>query len=194
MIIKGKRVVLRDDRESDPEDYFRWFNLEEWQYYDRPDQPFQPISREQFDERAQKNRESFEKHKQQKDWPSPGYHLDTVDGQHLGWVSIYNWDPTEKSTFIGIGIPEEEHWGKGYGTEAVRLFLHFLFDSFDLNTIRVATWTGNQGMVRCAQKAGFANKEIMPHRASISVRGEPLERIEFSLSRAEWLITNRGGG
>jgi RimJ/RimL family protein N-acetyltransferase len=187
MKIKGQQVILQDDRDSDPEDYFRWFNLEEWQYYDRPDQPFQPISREQFDERARKNRERYDERAKDKSKPKPGFHIDTVDGKHLGWVSIYNWDQEEKSTFIGINIPEEENWGKGYGTEAVSLYLNYLFDSFDLNTIRTATWTGNKRMVRCAQKAGFTNEKITRHRSPISVRGEPLERIEFSLSNVEWL-------
>ena len=194
MILEGKRVILQDDRDSDPEDYFRWFNLEEWQYYDRPDQSFQPISREQFDERARKNKERFEEQAKDKSKPKPGFHIDAVDGQHLGWVSIYNWDQEGKFTFIGINIPEEENWGKGYGTEAVGLFLNYLFESFDLNTIRTATWTGNKRMVRCAEKVGFANEKITPHRSSISVRGEPLERIEFSLSRAEWAKSNMGGG
>jgi len=194
MIIEGKRVILQDDRDSDPEDYFRWFNLEEWQYYDHPDRPFQPISQEQFDERAKKNRKGFEERAQDKSKPKPGFHIDTVDGQHLGWVSIYNWDQEEKFTFIGINIPEEENWGKGYGTEAVSLYLDFLFASFDLNTIRTATWTGNKRMVRCAQKVGFANEKITPHRSPISVRDEPLERIEFSLSRAEWAKIKRAGG
>ncbi len=184
MKIKGQLVILRDDpRDSDSDDFFRWFNMEEWKYYDQPDQPFQPISREEFDKLAKK-----------KSRPSPGYHIDTVDGQHIGWVTCYNWDQEEKSAFIGICIPEEENWGKGYGTEAVSLFLNFLFDSLGLNTIRTATWTGNKRMVRCAQKAGFTNQKIMPHRSSISVRGEPLERIEFSLSSAEWYKTNRDGG
>ena len=195
MKIKGQRVILSDEsRDSNSDDFFRWFNMEEWQYYDEPDQPFQPISREEFDKRAKKNREEFDKKAKRKSRPNPGYHIDTVDGQHIGWVSIYKWDQEEKSTFIGISIPDEENWGKGYGTEAVSLFLNFLFDSYGLNTIRTATWTGNKRMVRCAQKAGFTNPKIMPHRSSISVRGEPLERIEFSLSSAEWFKTNRDGG
>ena len=198
MKIIGQRVILSDDhRDSDSDDFFRWFNMEEWQYYDEPDQPFQPISREEFEKRAKKNREELDKRSQNKakaSSPSPGWHIDTVDGHHIGWVNYYHWDPEEKSAFIGIGIPEEENWGKGYGTEAVRLFLNFLFESFGLNMIRTATWTGNKRMVRCAQKAGFTNPKIMPHRASISVRGEPLERIEFSLSRAEWLKTVRDDG
>ena len=201
MKIKGQRVILRDDpRDSNSDDFFSWLNMEEWKYYDEPDQPFQPISREEFDKRAKKNREEFDKRNKKKSKgssssrPSPGWHIDTVDGQHIGWVNYYNWDQEEKSAFIGICIPEEENWGKGYGTEAVSLFLNFLFDSFSLNTIRTATWTGNKRMVRCAQKAGFTNQKIMPHRSSISVRGEPLERIEFSLSSTEWFKTNRDGG
>jgi len=195
MKIKGNRVILSDDPlDSDSDAFFRWFNLEEWQYYDQPDKPFQPVSREVFDERARKNREKFDELAQNKSRPNPGYHIYTVAGQHIGWVNCYNWDQGEKSVFIGISIPEEEHWGKGYGTEAVKLFLNLLFDTFDLNTIRTATWTGNQRMVRCAQKAGFTNQKFMPHSSSISVRGEPLERIEFTLSRAEWSKTNRGDG
>ena len=187
MKIKGQRVVLRDDhRDSDSDDFFRWFKMEEWKYYDQPDQPFQPISRE-----------AFEKLNKEKSASSSGqgraWHIDTVDGQHIGWVNSYNWDQEEESAFIGICIPEEENWGKGYGTEAVSLFLDFLFDSFGLKTIRAGTWTGNERMVRCAQKAGFSNQKTMPHRSPMSVRGEPLERIEFSLSRAEWYGANTEG-
>ena len=201
MKIEGQRVILRDDhRDSDSDDFFRWFNMEEWQYYDQPDKPFQPISREEFDKRAKKNREKQDKRKkeQSKGSSSPSHgrawHIDTVDGQHIGWVNSYDWDEEERSAFIGICIPEEENWGKGYGTEAVSLFLSFLFDSLGLETIQTATWTGNRRMVRCAQKAGFTNQAIMAHRSSVSVRGEPLERIEFSLTRAEWYETKRDGG
>ena len=195
MKISGQRVILHDDpRDSSSDDFFRWFNMEEWQYYDEPDQPFQPISRDEFDKRAKKNREEFDKKAKEKSRPNTSFHIDTVDGGHIGWVNCYNWDQEGKSAFIGICIPEEENWGKGYGSEAVSLYLNFLFDSIGLNTIRTATWTGNKRMVRCAQKAGFINQKTMPHRSSISVRGEPLERIEFSLSSAEWFKTNRDGG
>ncbi len=201
MQIKGQRVVLRDDhRDSDSDDFFRWYNMEEWKYYDTPDQPFQPISREEFKELAKKNEEESDKHNKERSKgssssrPGSAWHIDTVDGHHIGWVNSYNWNQEEKSVFIGICIPEEENWGKGNGTEAVCLFLNFLYDSFGLHIIRTATWTGNKRMVHCAQKAGFTNPKIMPHRSSTSVRGEPLERIEFSLSSAEWFKINRDGG
>jgi RimJ/RimL family protein N-acetyltransferase len=93
---------------------------------------------------------------------------------------------------VGICLPEEETWGKGYGTEAVRLLVDHLFDEMELQEIRTATWTGNKRMVRCAEKTGFAVAARMPHRAEFSVRGEPLQRIEFSISREDWSAQNDG--
>jgi len=194
MEIKGQLIMLSDDP-HDPEGdtFFRWLNLEEWKYYDEPDKAFQPISREEFDKIAKKNEEGHKKNKEDRSRPIPGFHIDTVDGQHIGWVSTYKWDPDGKSVFAGISIPEEEHWGKGYGTEAFTLFLNYLFDSSDLVEIRTATWTGNERMVRCAQKSGFTTYQLMPHRSKTSIRGEPLERIEFTLTRQEW-VKNRERG
>jgi RimJ/RimL family protein N-acetyltransferase len=63
----------------------------------------------------------------------------------------------------------------------------------ELEEVRTATWTGSKRMIRCAEKSGFKEIERMPHRAEYSVRGEPLERIEFSISRAEWLAQRDGG-
>jgi RimJ/RimL family protein N-acetyltransferase len=56
----------------------------------------------------------------------------------------------------------------------------------ELQEIRTATWTGNKRMVRCAEKSGFTEVARMPHDAEFSTRGEPLEKIEFSISREDW--------
>jgi RimJ/RimL family protein N-acetyltransferase len=190
MRLAGTRIVLRDKRrDSDDEDLFRWLNLEEWQYYDEPDKPFTGISREEFNEQLEERRRRSRK-------PSPssrGWHIDTTEGQHIGWVNYYNLDEQANRAYVGICLPEEETWGKGYGTEAVRLLVDHLFDEMKLQEIRTATWAGNKRMVRCAEKSGFAVAARIPHRAEFSVRGEPLERIEFSLSREEWSAQNDGG-
>jgi len=177
MKIPGKYVVLRDDRkEADREDFFRWRNLEEWQYYDEPDAPFKPISRGAYQKRL----------KERKQEPKPSildshmWQIDTIAGQHVGWVSYYQLDRQLGSAFIGICLPEEETWNKGLGTEAITLLINHLFQEMELKQIKLATWTGNQRMVRCAEKCGFVENIRMPHRTPFSVRGEPLERIEFT--------------
>ncbi len=184
MKILGARVVLRDDRrDTDSEDLLRWLNLEEWQYYDEPDQPFKGISREAFDKQLKESQSRPEK----PPTDSHTWQVDTAEGQHIGWVNYYQLDKQAKRAYVGICLPEEAVWGKGYGTEAVRLLVEHLFDEMALEEVRAATWTGNKQMMRCAEKSGFKELARMPHRTEYSVRGEPLERIEFSISRAEWL-------
>lgn len=179
MKIRGTHIVLRDERRvADAEDLFRWLNLEEWGYYDEPDKPFEGVSREKFEELQRRPAKPF-----------PGSHnwqIDTIEGRHIGWVNYYHLDEQAKRAYVGICLPEEETWSKGYGTEAVSLVVDHLFGEMALKEVRTATWTGNKRMARCAAKSGFKEVERMPHRAEYSVRGEPLERVEFSISRAEW--------
>ena len=53
---------------------------------------------------------------------------------------------------MGIGLPEEETWGQGYGTEALRLLLGHLFGTLELEEVRTATWSGNVRMICVADK------------------------------------------
>jgi RimJ/RimL family protein N-acetyltransferase len=97
-------------------------------------------------------------------------------------------DEQAKLTYIGVCLPEEEMWGRGYGTEAVCLLLDHLFGGMGLKEVRATTWTGNRRMVRCAEKCGFKEITRSPYETEYSVRGEPLERIELSISREDWLV------
>ncbi|MCZ7546918.1 MAG: GNAT family N-acetyltransferase [Anaerolineae bacterium] len=180
MSIVGQRLLLRaEKRDTDAEDLFRWLQLEEWQYYDEPHQPFQPISREDFDRRQQRPKPPQSS--------SARWQIDTLEGRHIGWVVYYGLDALARTAYVGIDLPEPETWGRGYGTEALRLLVDHLFRDMGLEAVRLATWTGNRRMMRCAEKCGFKEAARLPHYADCSVRGEPLERVEFALRRSEWL-------
>ncbi|MEW6717540.1 MAG: GNAT family N-acetyltransferase [Chloroflexota bacterium] len=184
MKITGKHVVLRDEKkENDSDDFFHWRNLGEWQYYDEPDETFESISREKYEQQR--------KERNQKTKPpilnSHTWQIDTLKGQHVGWVNYYQLDEQLGQAFVGICLPEEGTWNKGYGTEALNLLINYLFREIGLKKVKTATWTGNKRMVRCAEKCGFEKYILMPHRVEHSVRGEPLERIEFTLTCSEWL-------
>jgi RimJ/RimL family protein N-acetyltransferase len=183
MEIRGTRIVLRDEwRSSDDEDRFRWRNLEEWNYYDEPDKPLEGMDREEYERRLQERR----RNPRMTAPSSHSWQIDTSEGRHIGWVNYYGLDEQAKRVYVGICLPEEETWGEGYGTETVTLLLSHLFNRMGLEEVRTATWTGNKRMMRCAEKSGFGQAVRMPHRASVSVRGEPLERVEFSVSREKW--------
>ncbi len=87
---------------------------------------------------------------------------------------------------MGICLPEEDTWSRGYGTEALSLWVDHLFRELGLAEIWTATWSGNRRMMRCATKCGLTERARLPHRQPYSIRGELLERVEFSASRSEW--------
>ena len=190
MKILGRRIVLRDERrDTDDEDLYRWLNLEEWNYYDEPDKSFKIISREEFEKLLDERRRRAVK-------PSSHGHrwqIDTAEAEHIGWVSFYHLDEQARRAYVGISLPEEKTWGRGYGTEALSLLVDYLFDKMGLEEVRAATWTGNKRMMRCAEKCGFVEFARSPYDTEYSVRGEPLERIRFSISREEWLVLRDSG-
>jgi RimJ/RimL family protein N-acetyltransferase len=185
MRIAGERIVLRDEpRESDNEDYFRWRNLQEWDYYDEPwTPPREPVSWEEWERRRREREKTLRE-------PSTTDHhwqIDTIAGRHIGWISYYYMGDQTEVPVIGISLPEEDTWGQGYGTEAVRLLLDYLFREVGLAEVRTGTWTGNVRMMRVAQKCGFTEIGRHVHEAGVTVRGEPLVMVEFALTRADWL-------
>ncbi|MGD9140976.1 MAG: GNAT family N-acetyltransferase [bacterium] len=186
MFVKGRQIVLRDEpRGGDDEDMFRWFNMEEWAYYDHPDRPFEPVTREAFEDRlkargADKTGGLWQR-----------FQIDTLSGKHIGWINCYEYDAAVCSVRVGICVAEPADRGKGYGTEALRLIVDHLFVDKGLHEIRMNTWTGNKRMIRCAVSAGFEEVSRSPHRASLSVRGEALERIDFAIARGRWESLDR---
>jgi RimJ/RimL family protein N-acetyltransferase len=62
------------------------------------------------------------------------------------------------NSWIGIGIGEREDWGKGYGTEAMRLALDFAFREMNLNRVSLSVYEFNPRAVRSYEKAGFQHE------------------------------------
>ena len=65
---------------------------------------------------------------------------------------------------IGYGIGSD-HWNRGYGTEAVRRFLDYLFDEKGMETVYASFFTGNYASRRVMEKCGmmfdrFSEKEL----------------------------------
>lgn len=183
-------IVLCDEkRDSDNEDLFHRLSLEEWSYYYEPDKPFKSVSREEFE----RHREERQRRVRRASPASHIWQIDTLEGTHIGWVNCYHLDEQAKWAYVGVCLPEDQMWDRGYGTEAVCLLVDHLFGGMGLEEVRGATWTGNRRMTRCAENSGFREVVRTPYETEYSVRGEPLERIEFSMCREEWLA-QRGGG
>ena len=190
MEIKFENIILRDMIESDIEDYVRWFTTEtEWS---KTDAPWEPIESD-----AETERVSWQEYYESvKDLPDDvrrwKFEIEW-NGRHIGWVSSYpidehyEWigeiqDGQTVYRAIGIDICEPDVWGHGIGTNALRAFINYYFDS-GITELYTQTWSGNTRMIRCAAKLGFA--ECNRYIGKREVEGKTYDALTFRLEKTK---------
>jgi RimJ/RimL family protein N-acetyltransferase len=60
-----------------------------------------------------------------------------------------------KTVGIGLFIGDKTQWGKGYGTEAVKLLLGHIRQEFEVSRAWLRVDTANRPAIRCYEKCGF---------------------------------------
>jgi RimJ/RimL family protein N-acetyltransferase len=186
LVIRGERVLLRDPRPEDAEARVRWVTVETaWQEWDAPWEGPSLVPPERAEQHRRKLRE-------QKPEPPPTprkrLYIERIGGPVLGWVGRYT-DQADGTIRLGLDICESAYWGQGLGTEALRLWVGYLFDNLDVDRLGTATWSGNERMIRCAEKCGFVIVEREP--GVREVRGRKYDALKFVLTRERWA---EGGG
>ncbi len=81
-----------------------------------------------------------------------------ADGRLIGLVMLSDTAHDNGDAEIDIYIGEKDCWGKGYGTEALRLICRFGFDRMGLRRIHLWVVDANVGAIRCYQKVGFVEE------------------------------------
>jgi RimJ/RimL family protein N-acetyltransferase len=78
----------------------------------------------------------------------------------IGMCALYGIDKEKKSAQVGYWIAKE-HWGKGYGKEALSIALSFGFDELRIRKVYATVSKDNTRSVRLLSSLGFAReKEI----------------------------------
>jgi RimJ/RimL family protein N-acetyltransferase len=116
--------------------------------------------------------------------PRSSLYVELIDGPLLGWVNSYRHDPSHRTIWAGIDICESAFWGRGIGTEALGLWIGYLFANLDLHRIGLETWSGNERMIRCARKCGFTEEGRF--RENVEYDGRRYDGVKFGLLRREW--------
>ncbi len=84
--------------------------------------------------------------------------IETLEGRHIGNVGLHDVHPRYRTAEVGIFIGEREYWGKGYGTEAMRLLLAFAFGELNLHRVFLHVHAGNERAMRSYEKCGFVRE------------------------------------
>jgi [ribosomal protein S5]-alanine N-acetyltransferase len=72
----------------------------------------------------------------------------------IGQIRLMNWTRMERQAEVGYWL-QRKHWGKGYGTEALRLVCSFGFESLRLHRIVASVVEGNAASTKVLEKVGF---------------------------------------
>jgi RimJ/RimL family protein N-acetyltransferase len=102
------------------------------------------------------------------------------NGEHIGNVMYYNIDEQRGEAELGITIGDRRYWSTGYGRDAVRTFVRYLFETTRLRRIYLNTLDWNLRAQRSFKAAGFVSYGVN-HRGlhtfiSMEIRRDWLEQ------------------
>jgi RimJ/RimL family protein N-acetyltransferase len=143
-MLEGELVRLRAHEPEDLERNLRWINdAEIRQFLDAR----YPMSRPEEEKWMEKNQgSSFEYVR---------LAIETKEGQHIGNIGLGPASPEHRRAPFGIMIGEKDCWGRGYGTDAIRVLLRFAFREMNLNRVWLITGENNPRALACYRKCGF---------------------------------------
>ena len=81
--------------------------------------------------------------------------LTNRDGRHLGYLNYYKPSHSYQGLEIGHRIFRPEDRGQGFMTEAIPLFVAYLFSAKPIERIQALASPGNEGSRRVLERAGF---------------------------------------
>lgn len=179
--LAGHKVTLRDLDETDIGVLWYWHyecaNPEWVRWYT----PYKPIEKSTWDE--------FETEQKWEIAESLKYRIPQklaieADDKFIGFVRRYWIDKNTNWLNIGICIYDPNYWDGGYGTESFRLWMRFLFNETDIVRLGISTWSGNERMLRLAEKLGMVHEGRI--RKALLVNGQYYDSVNMGILREEW--------
>lgn len=77
------------------------------------------------------------------------------DDEIIGDIYLKHLDPELESCDIGIHIVNDQYKGKGYGTQAEKILLSYLFNKLKMKTVYAETLIKNKRSTYVLKKVGF---------------------------------------
>jgi len=106
------------------------------------------------------------------------------DGGLLGFIRLDWIEWTHGAATLKMGIGEANQRSKGYGSQALNLFLHIAFVELNLYRLGAQVGTDNPGALRFFERFGFV--EEVRRRKALLRDGQTYDLIMLGLLRDEW--------
>ncbi len=170
--IRGKNVILREQKAEDAKFFAFWFN--------QPQVIFQCGFAEFTDEEKERIRIAIDHKSDDSVW----FTITDPAGNIIGETGLLRMFPAWHQTDLTIIIPDPEMQGKGYGTEAIRMMLDMAFDEYEMHRVSIGVVGLNTNALAFYRKIGFRQEGILEQ--GYYYNNEYSDFIMMRILRPEW--------
>lgn len=108
-------------------------------------------------------------------------------GELIGIVELLRFAETEGSCSFAYML-REDHWGRGFGTEALRAAFDFGFGEMELSAIQADHFADNPASGAVMRKVGMTQVGIFPGK--YEKEGILHDAVEYRITKEEWKKTH----
>lgn len=145
-LLCGERVLLRPPTMHDADYVFHWERDDDVWRYD----PHRPYSRAMWEFLP-----IFERNYVRGNGRQFWYIIENERRLPIGTITYFNVDTRLCQAEIGLGLGDKSQWGKGYGSEAIRTLVRYLFASTNFVRVYAETALANGPARRSFARANF---------------------------------------
>ncbi len=175
--MEGKLVRLRAYEKSDLDAVMKWVNDEEVTDLlggEMLAYPLSSIAEAKFIEAAGNSSDR-----------QKNFAIETLaERRYIGAISFNVIDWRNRCAGLGIVIGDKSIWGKGYGTDAMRVLMRLGFDKMNLHRLWLHVHDSNQRAIASYEKCGFNREGVL--RGDRFYRGKYHDTIVMGILESEY--------
>ena len=106
------------------------------------------------------------------------------DNRHIGTVKLGPITANHLTADIGLLIGDKRCWGKGFGTEAIRLATDFSFRELKLQKLIAGAYIDNIASIKAFEKCGYLREGYL--RSHLYSEGRMVDAVLYSYIAADF--------
>lgn len=110
--------------------------------------------------------------------------IEKKDGTVIGKCGTMDTKWKDGETTVHVFTGSDENRGKGYGTEAMKLLISYIFEQMNMNRVKLYVFSFNERAIKSYEKTGFKVEGVL--RQELYRDGKYYDVIQMSILKREY--------